>query len=71
MNPCHTKSLGVIAMVREMSLNIDAAVRARLLELGCVIPDDAGQSAAALGAHVRAEVDKWTPVIKAAGVTAQ
>ena len=24
-----------------------------------------------LGAHVRAEVDKWTPVIKAAGVTAQ
>lgn len=49
----------------------DAGVRARLLELGCIIPDDAGQSPAALGAHVRAEVDKWTPVIKAAGVTAQ
>lgn len=49
----------------------DAAVRARLLELGCIIPDEAGQSSAALGAHVRAEVDKWTPVIKAAGVTAQ
>ena len=49
----------------------DAGVRSRLLELGCVIPDDAGQSPAALGAHVRAEVDKWTPVIKAAGVTAQ
>jgi len=49
----------------------DAGVRARLLELGCVIPDDAGQSSAALGTHVRAEVDKWTPVIKAAGVTAQ
>ena len=30
INPCHTKSLGVIAMVREMSLNIDAAVRARV-----------------------------------------
>jgi tripartite-type tricarboxylate transporter receptor subunit TctC len=49
----------------------DAGVRARLLELGCEVPDEAGQSAAALGAHVRAEVDKWTPVIKAAGVTAQ
>jgi len=49
----------------------DPTVRSRLLELGCVIPDDAGQSSAALGAHVRAEVDKWTPVIKAAGVTAQ
>jgi tripartite-type tricarboxylate transporter receptor subunit TctC len=49
----------------------DANVRARLLELGCEIPDEAGQTPAALGAHVRAEVDKWTPVIKAAGVTAQ
>ena len=48
----------------------DEAVRKRLLELGCEIPDAAGQTSAALGAHVRAEVDKWTPVIKAAGVTA-
>ncbi|MGL4291611.1 MAG: tripartite tricarboxylate transporter substrate-binding protein, partial [Phreatobacter sp.] len=48
----------------------DEAVRKRLLELGCEIPDAAGQTAEALGAHVRAEVDKWTPVIKAAGVTA-
>ncbi|SEG08289.1 tripartite tricarboxylate transporter substrate-binding protein [Bosea lathyri] len=49
----------------------DASVRKRLLDLGCEIPDSAGQSSAALGQHVRAEVDKWTPVIKAAGVTAQ
>jgi tripartite-type tricarboxylate transporter receptor subunit TctC len=49
----------------------DPGVRTRLLELGCIIPDDAGQSSAALGAHVRSEVEKWTPVIKAAGVTAQ
>jgi tripartite-type tricarboxylate transporter receptor subunit TctC len=49
----------------------DESVRKRLLELGCEIPDAAGQTPAALGAHVRAEVDKWTPVIKAAGVTAQ
>lgn len=49
----------------------DPALRQKLLDLGCEIPDEAGQSSAALGAHVRAEVDKWTPVIKAAGVTAQ
>ena len=48
----------------------DEKVRARLLELGCEIPDAVGQTPEALGAHVRAEVDKWTPVIKAAGVTA-
>lgn len=48
----------------------DEAVRKRLLELGCEIPDAAGQTPEALRAHVRAEVDKWTPVIKAAGVTA-
>ena len=48
----------------------DEGVRKRLLELGCEIPDAAGQTPEALRAHVRAEVDKWTPVIKAAGVTA-
>lgn len=48
----------------------DPAVRKRLLDLGCEIPDDAGQSSASLGAHVRAEIEKWVPVIKAAGVTA-
>ena len=47
----------------------DEKVRARLLELGCEIPDAAGQASETLAAHVRAEVDKWTPVIKAAGVT--
>jgi len=30
MNPCHTKSLGVIAMLREISPNSEAAVRARV-----------------------------------------
>lgn len=49
----------------------DETVRKRLLDLGCIIAPDAGLTPDALGAHVRAEVDKWTPVIKAAGVTAQ
>ncbi|MEI8146735.1 MAG: tripartite tricarboxylate transporter substrate-binding protein [Alphaproteobacteria bacterium] len=48
----------------------DAGVRQRLLELGCIIADEAGLTPEALGAHVRAEVDKWVPVIRAAGVTA-
>jgi tripartite-type tricarboxylate transporter receptor subunit TctC len=49
----------------------DAAVRKKLLDLGCIIGEGEALSPAALGAHVRAEVDKWTPVIKAAGVVAQ
>lgn len=48
----------------------DEKTRKRLLDLGCEIPDSAGQTPEALAAHVRAEVDKWVPVIKAAGVTA-
>lgn len=48
----------------------DEKTRKRLLELGCEIPDAGGQTSEALAAHVRAEVDKWVPVIKAAGVTA-
>ena len=48
----------------------DEKTRKRLLELGCEIPDATGQTSEALAAHVRAEVDKWVPVIKAAGVTA-
>ena len=48
----------------------DVAIRKRLLDLGCEIPAAAGQTPEALAAHVRVEVDKWVPVIKAAGVTA-
>jgi tripartite-type tricarboxylate transporter receptor subunit TctC len=48
----------------------DAGVRKRLLDLGCDIAGDSGQTSEALAAHVRAEIDKWVPVIKAAGVTA-
>ncbi len=47
----------------------DAAVKKKLNDIGVVIPDDAALTPAALGAHVKAEVDKWSPVIKAAGVT--
>ena len=44
--------------------------RKRLLELGAELPDAAGQSQEALGQLVASEIDKWVPVIKKAGVTA-
>jgi tripartite-type tricarboxylate transporter receptor subunit TctC len=47
----------------------DETVKKRYLELGVEAPDAAGQTPEALLALVRAEVEKWTPVVKAAGVT--
>jgi tripartite-type tricarboxylate transporter receptor subunit TctC len=48
----------------------DEGVRKRLLDLGGELPDEAGQTPAALAELVRTEVDKWVPIIKKAGVTA-
>src|SRR5205823_4028841 len=44
----------------------DATVRRRLLEIGSDIPDAAGRTPQALAALVRSEVDKWTPILRAA-----
>ena len=49
----------------------DAAVRKRLEDLGQEIMAPEQQSAAALGAHHRAEIDKWWPLIKQAGIKAE
>lgn len=49
----------------------DEQVRKRLLDLGAELPDEAGQAPQALAELVRTEIDKWVPVIKKAGVTAQ
>ena len=49
----------------------DPAVRKRLLDLGSDIPEGAARGQAALAAHVKAEVDRWVPIIKAAGVEAK
>jgi len=48
----------------------DPAVRKRLEELGqdIVLPEQ--QTATALGAHHKAEIDKWWPLIKSAGIKA-
>lgn len=45
----------------------DEGTRKRLLELGSVLPDKSGRGQQALAALVKSEIDRWTPVIKAAG----
>ena len=49
----------------------DEGTSKRLLDLGGVIPDKAGRGGAPLQKLVESEVARWTPVLKAAGATAQ
>ncbi len=49
----------------------DETSRKRLLDLGAELPDEAGQTPEALAKLVSSEIDKWVPIIKKAGVTAQ
>jgi tripartite-type tricarboxylate transporter receptor subunit TctC len=46
----------------------DPAVAKRLADLGQEIPPPEQQTAAALGAHLKAEIEKWFPIIKGAGI---
>jgi tripartite-type tricarboxylate transporter receptor subunit TctC len=48
----------------------DDNTKKRLLDLGAVLPDQAGRTREWLKTFVAAEVARWTPVLKAAGVTA-
>jgi tripartite-type tricarboxylate transporter receptor subunit TctC len=47
----------------------DPTVRAKLIELGQEIPPPEQQTPQALGAYQKAEIEKWWPIIKAAGIT--
>ena len=49
----------------------DPAVRARLTEQGHEIPSRKELTPEALGAHHKAEIEKWWPIIKAAGIKLQ
>ena len=49
----------------------DPAVRARFTELGLDVASREQQTPEGLAAFHKAEIDKWWPIIKEAGVTAQ
>lgn len=49
----------------------DPDVAKRLAQIGADVPPPERRTPQALGQLVRAEIDKWVPLIKAAGVTAQ
>ena len=49
----------------------DPLVKKRLEDLSLEFPSEAAQTPAALGEFVAKEIDKWVPVIKKAGITAQ
>jgi tripartite-type tricarboxylate transporter receptor subunit TctC len=49
----------------------EPAVRQRLEDLGQVIPPREQQTAEALRAYHREEIEKWWPIIKAAGIKAE
>ena len=48
----------------------DPAIRQKLLEQGLVIPPRQQQTPEALGDYQKAEIEKWWPIIKAAGIKA-
>jgi tripartite-type tricarboxylate transporter receptor subunit TctC len=47
----------------------DPGTRKRLLDLGSEIPDKANRGPRPLGALVKSEIARWTPIIRAANVT--
>jgi tripartite-type tricarboxylate transporter receptor subunit TctC len=49
----------------------DPVVQKRFADLGLEVPPPEQQSAAALGALQKAEIEKWWPIIKAAGIKAE
>jgi hypothetical protein len=49
----------------------DPKVRARLADLGQEILPHDRQTPEALGAFQKAEIEKWWPIIKAAGIKAE
>ncbi|MSP48549.1 MAG: tripartite tricarboxylate transporter substrate binding protein BugD [Alphaproteobacteria bacterium] len=49
----------------------DPTTRKRLLDLGGVVPEGQQRTGAYLGDFVKAEVARWSPIIKAAGIVGQ
>jgi tripartite-type tricarboxylate transporter receptor subunit TctC len=49
----------------------DPAVRQRIGDLGLEVPDRDRQTPEALGAFQKAEIEKWWPIVEAAGIKAE
>ncbi len=49
----------------------DAGTKKRLLDLGGVLPTGEERTSAWLGQYVQQEVARWTPILKAGGITAE
>jgi len=60
--------LDKLTVALDAALDNDA-VRKRLLDLGCDIPDKAQRGPEQLAALVKSEIARWTPIIKAANRT--
>jgi len=49
----------------------DSVVHQRIADLGMDLPPREQQMPATFGAHHKAEVEKWFPIVKAAGIKAE
>lgn len=54
-----------------MTAMADPAIRKRLADMGMDIPPPAQQTASALAAHQKAEIEKWWPIVNASGLKQQ
>jgi tripartite-type tricarboxylate transporter receptor subunit TctC len=70
--PKGTPAVVVARLNAALSKALDApGVRQRLLDLGCILPSAAERTPEALGRYVQQEVQRWTPLLKAAGSVAE
>jgi tripartite-type tricarboxylate transporter receptor subunit TctC len=54
-----------------VSTMVDPAIRRKLTDQGFELPSHERQTPEALGAYQKAEIEKWWPIIKAAGIKAE